>query len=73
LVLRPLGNTIYVIPPYCVTAADLNEIYAAINDAADALWRPESIAHTWAPVRTTKIAAIGSSLMIARPLDVLMR
>jgi len=37
LLLRPLGNTIYVMPPYCVTAADLNEIYAAINDAADAL------------------------------------
>lgn len=37
LLLRPLGNTIYVMPPYCVTAADLNEIYAAINDAADTL------------------------------------
>jgi adenosylmethionine---8-amino-7-oxononanoate aminotransferase len=37
LLLRPLGNTIYVMPPYCVTAADLNEIYAAIQDAADAL------------------------------------
>src|ERR1700761_2349431 len=31
LLLRPLGNTIYVMPPYCVTAADLDEIYAAIN------------------------------------------
>ncbi|MCK1744461.1 adenosylmethionine--8-amino-7-oxononanoate transaminase [Bradyrhizobium sp. 139] len=37
LLLRPLGNTIYVMPPYCVTAADLQEIYAAISDAADAL------------------------------------
>lgn len=37
LLLRPLGNTIYVMPPYCVTAADLDEIYAAIGDAADAL------------------------------------
>lgn len=37
LLLRPLGNTIYVMPPYCVTAADLEEIYAAIGDAADAL------------------------------------
>jgi adenosylmethionine-8-amino-7-oxononanoate aminotransferase len=37
LLLRPLGNTIYVMPPYCVTAADLEEIYAAISDAADAL------------------------------------
>ncbi|TAK47272.1 MAG: adenosylmethionine--8-amino-7-oxononanoate transaminase [Xanthobacteraceae bacterium] len=37
LLLRPLGNTIYVMPPYCVTAADLHEVYAAINEAADAL------------------------------------
>lgn len=37
LLLRPLGNTIYVMPPYCATVADLNEVYAAINDAADAL------------------------------------
>ncbi|OPY94443.1 adenosylmethionine--8-amino-7-oxononanoate aminotransferase BioA [Bradyrhizobium sacchari] len=37
LLLRPLGNTIYVLPPYCVTAADLDEIYTAINDAADEL------------------------------------
>jgi adenosylmethionine---8-amino-7-oxononanoate aminotransferase len=37
LLLRPLGNTIYVMPPYCVTAADLDEIYAGIWGAADAL------------------------------------
>ncbi len=34
LLLRPLGNTVYVMPPYCVTAADLDEIYAAIRDSA---------------------------------------
>ncbi|WP_161855691.1 adenosylmethionine--8-amino-7-oxononanoate transaminase [Bradyrhizobium sp. CCBAU 051011] len=37
LLLRPLGNTIYVMPPYCVTATDLDQIYAAIRDSADAL------------------------------------
>lgn len=37
LLLRPLGNTIYVMPPYCVTEADLQEIYAGISDAADNL------------------------------------
>lgn len=37
LLLRPLGNTIYVMPPYCITAADLDQIYAGIRDAADAL------------------------------------
>ena len=34
LLLRPLGNTIYVLPPYCVTAAELDSVYAAIRDAA---------------------------------------
>ena len=37
LLLRPLGNTIYVMPPYCVSSADLDEVYAAVADAADAL------------------------------------
>ena len=34
LLLRPLGNTIYVLPPYCITGADLDEVYAAIAEAA---------------------------------------
>ncbi|MGN8545929.1 adenosylmethionine--8-amino-7-oxononanoate transaminase [Bradyrhizobium sp. 13971] len=37
LLLRPLGNTIYVMPPYCVTEADLDEIYDGIRCAADEL------------------------------------
>jgi adenosylmethionine---8-amino-7-oxononanoate aminotransferase len=40
LLLRPLGNTIYVMPPYCITEADLGEIYAAIQDAAELIGRP---------------------------------
>ena len=35
LVLRPLGQTIYVFPPYCVEEAELDLIYEAIGDAAD--------------------------------------
>ncbi len=35
LLLRPLGNTIYVMPPYCITQGDLDEIYAAIMEAGD--------------------------------------
>ena len=35
LLLRPLGNTIYVMPPYCVSEDDLDEIYDAIGAAAD--------------------------------------
>jgi adenosylmethionine-8-amino-7-oxononanoate aminotransferase len=34
LLLRPLGNTIYVLPPYCITAAELGLVYAAIGDGA---------------------------------------
>lgn len=37
LLIRPLGNTIYLMPPYCVTRADLEPAYAAIAAAADAL------------------------------------
>jgi adenosylmethionine-8-amino-7-oxononanoate aminotransferase len=37
VLLRPLGNTVYVMPPYCTTAADLDRVYAAIRSAADAV------------------------------------
>jgi adenosylmethionine-8-amino-7-oxononanoate aminotransferase len=37
VLLRPLGNTIYVLPPYCVTRDDLATIYEAIGAATDAL------------------------------------
>jgi adenosylmethionine-8-amino-7-oxononanoate aminotransferase len=33
----PLGNTIYVMPPYCVREDDRDEIYAAIEEAPYAL------------------------------------
>lgn len=36
ILLRPLGNTIYVMPPYCVTAADLDLVYDAIAGLAPA-------------------------------------
>ncbi len=34
LLLRPLGPTIYVLPPYCVEAAELDLAYDAIDEAA---------------------------------------
>lgn len=37
VLLRPLGNTIYVLPPYCVTEDDLGAIYDAIIAAAAAI------------------------------------
>jgi adenosylmethionine-8-amino-7-oxononanoate aminotransferase len=29
--LRPLGNTVYIMPPYCITGDELNRVYAVIN------------------------------------------
>lgn len=34
LLIRPLGNVIYLMPPYCVTADDLDRSYDAIDEAA---------------------------------------
>ncbi|MDI4663479.1 adenosylmethionine--8-amino-7-oxononanoate transaminase [Xanthobacter autotrophicus] len=35
LLVRPLGNTLYVMPPYCTTGEDLDRVYGAIATAAD--------------------------------------
>lgn len=35
LLLRPLGNTIYLMPPYCLTAEQLDGIFAALIAAGD--------------------------------------
>jgi adenosylmethionine---8-amino-7-oxononanoate aminotransferase len=32
ILLRPLGNIIYILPPYVITPAELNKIYGAIRD-----------------------------------------
>jgi len=29
--LRPLGNTVYLMPPYCITGEELTKVYAIIN------------------------------------------
>lgn len=34
LLLRPMGNTVYVMPPYCIDDADLDAIYDGIASAA---------------------------------------
>lgn len=35
VLLRPLGNTVYIMPPYCTTHAELERVYEVIADAAD--------------------------------------
>ncbi|MFV0645775.1 MAG: adenosylmethionine--8-amino-7-oxononanoate transaminase [Sphingomonadaceae bacterium] len=37
VLLRPLGNTVYVMPPYCIEEADLARIWQEIGSAADNL------------------------------------
>ena len=37
LLLRPLGNTVYVMPPYCISDDDLSSVYRAIADASELL------------------------------------
>jgi len=35
LLVRPLGNVVYLLPPYCVTAAELDRLYDAVDEAAE--------------------------------------
>jgi adenosylmethionine-8-amino-7-oxononanoate aminotransferase len=35
VLLRPLGNTVYVMPPYCIEDTDLDRVYAVIEEACD--------------------------------------
>ena len=35
LLIRPLGNTMYTMPPYCIDDADLDRVYAGIVEAID--------------------------------------
>ncbi|MBR0552432.1 adenosylmethionine--8-amino-7-oxononanoate transaminase [Stakelama marina] len=37
LLLRPLGNTVYVMPPYCIADDDLDRIYGAIGEALETI------------------------------------
>lgn len=37
VLLRPLGNTVYIMPPYCISTAQLTRIYDSIAHALDTL------------------------------------
>ncbi|MBL0355393.1 MAG: adenosylmethionine--8-amino-7-oxononanoate transaminase [Chitinophagaceae bacterium] len=43
--LRPLGNIVYVMPPYCITENELEKVYAVISDSLDYLSYPEPQSH----------------------------
>ncbi len=35
IILRPLGNVLYVLPPYCITEEELEKVYEAIRELLD--------------------------------------
>ena len=35
IIIRPLGNIIYILPPYCITNEELNYIYSKIEQALE--------------------------------------
>jgi adenosylmethionine-8-amino-7-oxononanoate aminotransferase len=37
ILLRPLGNVIYILPPYCIEAAELHRVYDTIEEAVSSL------------------------------------
>ena len=37
LLVRPLGDTVYVMPPYCIDGPDLDRVWSAIAEAANAV------------------------------------
>jgi adenosylmethionine---8-amino-7-oxononanoate aminotransferase len=37
LLLRPLGNVLYILPPYCITDSELDFVYAGIHKILDDL------------------------------------
>ncbi len=37
ILLRPLGNIIYILPPYCITPKELNKVYSAISEMLETI------------------------------------
>lgn len=35
VLLRPLGSTVYIMPPYCTTKSELASVYQAVNETVD--------------------------------------
>ena len=42
VLIRPLGNIIYLMPPYCISVQDLEKVYGVIEQALDFLYEKTS-------------------------------
>ncbi|WP_149525679.1 adenosylmethionine--8-amino-7-oxononanoate transaminase [Sphingobacterium hotanense] len=38
VILRPLGNTVYIVPPYCISEHEMLEVYRAIKKVANSMF-----------------------------------
>ena len=38
VLLRPLGNVVYVLPPYVISGEELNQVYDVIREAVETLF-----------------------------------
>lgn len=47
IILRPLGNTLYIMPPYCITDEQLQEVYDAICALLDEFQRSGMVKSKW--------------------------
>lgn len=43
LYIRPLGNTVYLMPPYCITADELTRVYAIVEEIIASIKTPPEI------------------------------
>jgi adenosylmethionine-8-amino-7-oxononanoate aminotransferase len=41
VLLRPLGNVVYVMPPYCISDEQLDQVYTVIRAALDTIPEPD--------------------------------
>ncbi len=41
LIIRPLGNVLYLIPPYCITTEELEKVYSTLSSMLDELEKSE--------------------------------
>ena len=37
ILLRPLGNVVYILPPYCISKESLHKVYQVIRESLDQL------------------------------------